>query len=184
MDLRRTHWLALPALAAAGAAVAVLLSGCGSSPDHASGSAAGSVNARALIALRQLSRCVRAHGMPSFPDPEVGADGVPRFPDSAPRVPPATQQACSTVAAQIPPDYTSTVAVSSSDLEKLLQLARCIRTHGVPDWPDPNPLGEFPINIRIQNGGKRLFVPALHACARLNPNPTGGVHVVRAQPGQ
>ena len=130
--------------------------------------------------LRELARCARAHGVPNFPDPQVGSDGVPRFPDSAPRVPIATQQACQAIAARIPPNYTSTTPVSSADYQKLLQLARCMGRHGIPDWPDPNALGEFPIGQRIQAGGKRLFVPAVHACARLNPNPSGGIHVVRA----
>jgi hypothetical protein len=103
------------------------------------------------------------------------------FPDSAPDVPQTAQQACRTVIAQIPPNYTATTAVSSSDFQKLLRLARCIRSHGIPDWPDPNALGEFPINTQIQQGGKPLFEPAVHACARLNPNPSGGINVVRAR---
>jgi hypothetical protein len=178
-DLLRV--LGLVSVLIAGANAAFLLAGCSSShPTSSSGS--GSVNQRATVVLRSLARCVRAHGLPDFPDPEVGSDGVPRFPNSAPRVPGATQQACRAIAAQVPPQYTSTTAVSSADYQKLLQLARCIRTHGIADWPDPNALGEFPINTRIDRRGKRLFVPAVHACARLNPNPSGGIHVVRARP--
>jgi hypothetical protein len=178
-DLRRLSGLFL--VLAVGASAAFLVAGRGSS--HAkSASGSGSVNQRATAVLRELAGCVRAHGLSDFPDPRVGSDGVPRFPDSAPRVPVAAQQACRAIAAQIPPQYTSTTAVSSSDYQKLLQFARCIRTHGIADWPDPNALGEFPINTRIQQGGKHLFVPALHACARLNPNPSGGIHVVRAHP--
>lgn len=180
---QRTHLLSAPALLSLFATelvVAFVLAGCGSAPD-ASG-AGGSVNQRATIVLRELSRCVRAHGVPAFPDPQVGSNGVPRYPDSAPRVPAATQQACRAVAARIPAEYTSTTAVSSSDYQRLLGLAHCIRSHGIPDWPDPNALGEFPINARIQQGGKRLFVPAVHACARLNPNPNGGINVIRARP--
>ena len=177
--------LTLVCFLVAGAAMAFLVAACGSSAGSSSASgigASGSLNQRSTVALRDLARCVRAHGLPSFPDPQVGRDGVPRFPDSAPRVPAATQRACSTVAARIPPEYTSTTAVSTSDFEKLATLARCIRSHGVPDWPDPNPLGEFPIDTRLQHGGKRQFSAALHACARLNPNPNGGVNVVRANP--
>jgi hypothetical protein len=138
-------------------------------------------NRQALVVLRQLSRCIRAHGLPSFPDPITRSDGVPILPDSAPRVPPSIQQACRSIEERIPPDYTTTVPVSTSDFQKLLVLARCIRAHGIPDWPDPNALGEFPIDQRIQQAGKRLFVPAAHACARLNPDPSGGIHVVRAR---
>lgn len=174
------HVLAFVSLLAAGACIAFLLAGCGSHRGT-SGAAGGSVNQRAALVLGSLARCVRAHGLPDFPDPQVGNDGVPRFPDSAPRVPVATQQACRTIAAQIPPQYTSTSAVSPADYQRLLRLSRCIRSHGIADWPDPNALGEFPIDLRIQQGGKASFMPAVRACARLNPNPSGGIHVVRAQ---
>ena len=172
----------LPLLAAAG----LLLAACGGT-SHAAGpgSANGSTNQRALVVLRQLAHCIRAHGNPSFPDPVVRNDGVPVFPDSAPRVPTPTQQACRTIADRIPPDYTETTAVSAGDYHKLLTLARCIRSQGIPDWPDPNALGEFPIDSRIQQAmrvNKRAFNPAIHACARLNPNPSGGINVVRARP--
>jgi len=184
MTSRHLAIAVLPLLLASGLAAASLLAGCGSGSSGSLGGGSRSSDRTALVVLRDLARCVRAHGIPSFPDPQVGSDGVPRYPDSAPRVPTATRQACRTIAARIPPDYTSTAAVSPGDFQKLLQLARCIRTHGIPDWPDPNALGEFPINARIQQGGKRLFVPAVHACARLNPNPSGGVNVVRARPGR
>ena len=167
----------------AGMALAFLVAACGNSGSSSgAGVGAGSLNQRSTVALRELALCVRAHGMPSFPDPQIGSDGHPSFPDSAPRIPYAIQQACRTVAAQIPADYTATTPVSTSDFQKLATLARCIRLHGVADWPDPNPLGEFPIDTRLQQGGKRLFFRALHPCARLNPNPNGGIHVVRARP--
>jgi hypothetical protein len=182
---RRLTWtLALAPVLAAGVSAAGLLAGCGGASNGAAGNAAPPLQRQATVVLRDLARCLRAHGLPGFPDPEVGSDGVARFPDSAPRVPLAAQQACQAVAARIPPGYTTTTPVSSGDFQKLLQLARCIRAHGIPDWPDPNPLGEFPINARIESGGKRLFVPAVHACARLNPNPGGGIHAVRAQPAR
>jgi hypothetical protein len=120
--------------------------------------------------------------MPSFPDPVIGRNGVPAYPDSSPRISAAAKQACRTVADRMPANYTSTTPVSASDFQKLLVLARCIRSHGIHDWPDPNALGEFPIDARIQGGGKALFVPAVHACARLDPNPDGGINVVQERP--
>ena len=179
----RTRTLALAPVLAAGVSAASLLAGCGGS-NGAAGNTAPPLQRQATVVLRELARCVRAHGLPAFPDPQVGSDGVARFPDGAPRVPVAAQQACQGIAARIPPGYTTTTPVSSADFQKLLQLARCIRGHGIPDWPDPNPLGEFPINARIESGGKRLFVPAVHACARLNPTPGGGIHAVRARPAR
>jgi hypothetical protein len=178
------RWSSAPILAAAGAAAAALLTGCGASSQVAGGggSSQGSTNRQALVVLRQYASCLRAHGLPGFPDPVVQSNGHPVFPVSAPDVPQTAQQSCRTVIARIPPNYTATTPVSTGDFQKLLRLARCIRAHGVPDWPDPNALGEFPIDARIQQGGKRLFWPALHACARLNPDPSGGINVVQARP--
>jgi hypothetical protein len=170
------------AAAAALAPVAFALTACGAQHARSTGTPSNGTNQQALTVLRQLAGCVRAHGLPGFPDPVVGHNGVPVFPDSAPDVPPAAQQACRTIVARMPADYTSTTPVSASDFQKLLALARCIRSHGVHDWPDPNALGEFPIDSRIQHGGKVLFVPAVHACARLDPNPDGGIHVIQARP--
>jgi hypothetical protein len=163
------------------AVTAFALGACGTQHSHSAGTPSGGTNHQALTVLRRLAGCVRAHGLPNFPDPVVGRNGVPVYPDSAPDIPAAAQQACRSVAAQMPANYTSTTAVSSSDFQKLLALARCIRSHGIHDWPDPNALGEFPIDARIQGGGKALFVPAVHACARLNPEPNGGIHVVQAR---
>jgi hypothetical protein len=176
LRIAMTQLLALAALAVP------LLAGCGGASRAPAPPSSAAGELPALAVLRELARCIRAHGLPDFPDPQLGSDGVSRFPDSAPRVPDATQQACRAIAAQIRPDYTSTSAVSSGDVEKLMALARCVRAHGIPDWPDPNALGQFPIDTHTQQGGKRLLEPALRACARLNPNPNGGVDVVRAHP--
>ncbi|MBV8257857.1 MAG: hypothetical protein JO073_08575 [Actinobacteria bacterium] len=139
----------------------------------------GSLNQQALVVLRHWAACIRQHGVPAFPDPTIDTNGVPVFPNSAPRTPVSAQRACASIYAQMPAGWTETQPVSLTDYQKLLVFARCMRTR-IPDWPDPNRLGEFPIDAHIQQGGKRLFVPAAHACARLNPNPSGGISVVRA----
>jgi hypothetical protein len=177
-------WSPTPLLAAAGAVSAVLLTGCGGASHSAAGggSAEGTTNRQALAVLRQYARCVRGHGLSGFPDPVVQSDGHPVPAPSAPDVPSAIQQACRSVIERIPPNYSETTAVSTADFQKLLLLARCIRAHGTPDWPDPNALGEFPIDRHLQQGGKRLFVAAVQACARLNPNPSGGIDVIQARP--
>lgn len=160
------------------AAAAISLGACGA--QHAR--SAGGTNQHVLTVLRQLASCVRANGMPNFPDPVIGRNGVAVFPDSAPRIPAATDRSCRSIAARIPASYTSTTPVSASDFQKLLALARCIRSHGLHDWPDPNALGEFPIDAGIQQDSKGLIAPAVHACARLDPDPNGGIHVVQARP--
>jgi hypothetical protein len=159
-------------------AAIALLAGCADTT-HSTGQNA--LNQESAAVLRDLSRCIRAHGLPSFPDPVIGNDGVPRYPDSAPRVPESARQPCAEIANRIPAAYQSTQPVSSADYQKLLAFARCVRAHGIADWPDPNPLGEFPIDRRIQADGKRIVLRAEHTCGRANPDPSGGIHVIQAR---
>ena len=86
-----------------------------------------------------FSHCMRSHGVANFPDPDSSgvwpksqvelAAGNPRFqtathacghllPDGGPGVPPSP-----TVVQQIRTDMT--------------KFARCMRSHGAPNWPDP-----------------------------------------------
>jgi hypothetical protein len=110
------------------AAIAVLvlsLTACGSSPSHASGP----VGSKAVA----FSRCMRTHGVADFPDPTSGA-GVPKVTPQQVGVSDfrfqAAQRACAPLLqppqAQIPQIMTG-----------LLNFARCMRSHGIPNWPDP-----------------------------------------------
>jgi hypothetical protein len=60
----------------------------------------------------------------------------------------------------------STGASGSSDYQKDLAFAHCMRTHGVPDFPDPLPQGGFP---RGGPGNSPQFGLAMHACQHLLP---------------
>jgi hypothetical protein len=53
-------------------------------------------------------------------------------------------------------------ASGSSGYQKDVAFAHCMRTHGVPDFPDPLPQGGFPRNS-LQSG------PAMTACQHLLP---------------
>ncbi len=155
--------IALGSLLLAGAAAAVSIAGCGGGAPR---SVASRADQQAAAAFRSYARCVRAHGMPGFPDPQI-TNGVPSFPDSAPRVSPFAQQACGQIAARIPPQFTATQPASPADLQKLLKFANCMRDHGVADWPDPNALGEFPLDQHLIQRGKRLLLSAGPICERL-----------------
>lgn len=110
------------------AAIAVLvlsLTACGSSPSHASGP----VGSKAVA----FSRCMRSHGVADFPDPTSGG-GVPKVTPQQVGVSDfrfqAAQRACAPLLqpsqAQVPQIMTG-----------LLNFARCMRSHGIPNWPDP-----------------------------------------------
>ena len=116
-------------LVAAFAAVvsAAVIAACGSS-SRPSGAAGGG------DPLLQYAQCIRAHGVPNFPDPR-GHGGLVIPNDINPQSPAfrSSQQACAKVA-QPPVGHGE-----SSDSRKLqlLALARCMRAHGVPTFPDP-----------------------------------------------
>jgi hypothetical protein len=149
----------------AGAALAALLAGCGDSGDgHTGGTPTGgttsgaSANTAAL--WRQFAECVRRHGMPNFPDPVQDADGNWGPPPNTSKPPQTTLNACRSIADRLP----RRAPASAADMAKLRQLAQCMRRHGLPDWPDPNPDGSFPLPPRLRKGGKTAFGPGLRAC--------------------
>jgi hypothetical protein len=77
---------------------------------------------------------MRAHGVPNFPDP-TASHGLVIPNDIDPQSPAfkAAEQACADIG------QGASAQGSSTESEKLqmLAIARCMRKHGVPDFPDP-----------------------------------------------
>jgi hypothetical protein len=78
---------------------------------------------------------MRSHGVPSFPDP--GADGSVRIPSTidvgAPTVR-AAYRACRRLA---PSGSPLPGQGDTTEQDRLLAFAKCMRTHDVPAFPDP-----------------------------------------------
>lgn len=71
---------------------------------------------------------------------------------------------------------TSASASASTHRNEALAFSRCMRSHGVPTFPDPDPQGDFP---SLDTGvSKETSTAANEACKRLLPSgggrPTGG----------
>ncbi len=94
-----------------------------------------------------LSRCMRANGVSSFPDPIAGPGGVglPLMVGSdgtltaegktfAGPVLQSAERACRTY---LPPAGGPPQQVSASQRRQALTFARCMRARGVPSFPDP-----------------------------------------------
>jgi hypothetical protein len=110
------------ALTAVGCAIAI--SGCGSSSAPSNSTATG--NGRAV----EFASCVRSHGVPNFPDP--GA----RFPPGIKQSPAfrSAMQTCN----RLQPDGRSTGnPLTESQRIAALAQVRCLRDHGMPNFPDP-----------------------------------------------
>jgi hypothetical protein len=158
------------------------LAACGGS--GASGGGTGT-SAKAMAGqFLQFSKCMRAHGVPSFPDPGSGG-GIRITPGSGlnPQSPSfqAAQKACRKL---LPGGGPGAIKPSKADYTAALSFARCMRSHGLPNFPDPiasAPAGSGPIialrGMMFKPGpgidpGSPAFQRAASACGvRL---PTGG----------
>ncbi|MCW3020591.1 MAG: hypothetical protein JWN10_2899 [Solirubrobacterales bacterium] len=108
----------------------LLVSACGAHPSV-------SVQANGPLAF---SHCMRARGLSQFPDPnsagvwpksqvEVVA-GDPKFE--------AATQACGHLLPDGGPGVPPSSAVVQLIQTDMAKFAQCMRSHGVPDWPDPS----------------------------------------------
>jgi hypothetical protein len=79
------------------------------------------------------AQCMRYHGVPNFPDPRASGGLV--IPDDINPESPAfrsAQQACGKLT-----QSSARGESSESRKRQLLALASCMRSHGLPDFPDP-----------------------------------------------
>jgi hypothetical protein len=147
-DLTRMRWL----LAVSGLAVsALMLAACSSgstSPPVAHLAVSSNIATSANDGIHLAGECLREHGLANFPDPAVVADGPAAgrviLDKSALKNYPVTvvnqaMTACSVVLDQAGLLTGQGSAVSPQEIQERLALARCIRAHGVSNFPDPNP---------------------------------------------
>lgn len=149
--------------------LAVLATACAPTPTaQPTASSPSPVPSSELAIMRQLSQCLRTHGVPGFPDPVVNPQtNRPEMPANLPPVTAAAKTACGSIARSLPGGNKEKEA-TAAQLQALRRFAQCMRDQGMPDWPDPDPRGAFPLNDRLKNGGKRLFLTQMRACAKYN----------------
>jgi hypothetical protein len=151
-----------------------LLAACGST-GQPSGTATGSANSRpgGSDPALQLARCMRAHGVSNFPDPRPGGGGIQLGPGVNPQSPAfqSAKRACK----EFFPDNGGPPATSASDRAAALKLSRCMRSHGVPQFPDP--AFSPPRNARavLVMGGMVFVIPA-----SIDPNSPAFQHASHA----
>jgi hypothetical protein len=82
----------------------------------------------------KFSACMRSHGVTNFPDPRPGG-GIELSAGLNPRSPAfrSAQRACK----QFLPNGGTPPATPAADRAAAVKLARCMRSHGVPEFPDP-----------------------------------------------
>lgn len=177
----------------AAAGLTLLAAACSSSPASTSSShsttaagstgsaAGGSTNAQEVA----YSQCVRTHGVPNFPDPpSSGKFSVPSAEQlgvSTPQLQ-AAENACQSQQ----PTNTGQGAPSEALLQQqwrdMRTFAKCMRSHGVSNWPDPTSYppeptrGAFNLQPLGIDPNSPTIVPKINVCL-------AAVHVPQSQSG-
>jgi hypothetical protein len=125
--------------------------------------------------LAEYASCMRSHGVLNFPQQAAfGSSAAIRTAKGqmaqisqsevfSPRFQGA-QRAC---AKYYGASGTSTPHVGAEELQKLLAVSRCMRSHGVPNFPDPNPTtGDFTTPAGIDENSPQVLA-ALQSCRSL-----------------
>lgn len=149
------------------------VAGAGASTGAARSASGGSSKGSALA----FSQCMRSHGIRDFPDPNSsgqlqvsagpGSDLDPNNPQFA-----AAQQACRSLSPKPPTGGSDQRRVAAA----MLRFARCMRAHGITDFPDPQSNGD--LGVKVQPGSdlnprSPQFQSAQTACH--SDLPGGGV---------
>jgi hypothetical protein len=190
-------------LMAGGVALALLAAGCGggtktptvahlgsstaSSSSSAGSSSSGATGAQSSSASPgsqavAYSACMREHGVPNFPDPQISTSG--NEVKVAMRVTPgitgnphfqSAQKACNKLLPEGGPGGSGpNHQISPQEQSQYLKAAACIRSHGIPNFPDPTFSGG---GVHVVLKGISPHSPqvraAEEACQSLIP---GGLH--------
>ncbi len=183
------------------ASTALLVAGCGSSSSpgvaHLSSSTSGgsaadgagkSSTPESSASTQQkmvaYSQCMRTHGVPEFPEPTEGhllvhssnhnghVTGV--NPQSSQFQ--AAQKVCGKL---LPNGGSPSPAEQAKMQESALKFSQCMRTHGVPNFPDPT-VSDGGVRMKLKAGGANGIDPespqfraAQKACQSIAPGPGG-----------
>jgi hypothetical protein len=157
-------------------AMVALISACDSNTSTTGTGGSGGNNTAANLQQEvKFSQCMRANGVPAFPDPNPSGqftiDGIANG-SSLDANAPAFQQAMSTCKDLEPPGFTGQTR-SAQQQAAALKFAKCMRDNGVPDFPDPTADGPLIDTTRIPSmAGKNprsdpAFTAASQACSEL-----------------
>ncbi|HEY1457043.1 MAG TPA: hypothetical protein VGF15_00870 [Solirubrobacteraceae bacterium] len=190
------RWGAAP-LVAAFIALGVLVTGCGgnsptggvaslgsshssktSTTSPAAGSSGGGESSPGSQAVAYAA-CMHSHGLPNFPEPQISQHGggvsvkmaVPASVGGNPKFKSADQACRKLLPAGGPGNQP---VVSPAEQAQYLKAAACVRSHGLPNFPDPTfSGGGVHLDHQGLNESSPVFKAAVHACESLIP---GGVH--------
>jgi hypothetical protein len=124
--------------------------------------------------LAEYARCMRSHGVLGFPDPAslASSSGIRAAKSQIAQVAEretssATFQAAQRGCAQYRQAATVPSRPSPREMQKLLAVSRCMRAHGIQNFPDPNPTtGDLTAPAGLSKSSPQV-IAALRACSSL-----------------
>jgi hypothetical protein len=146
------------------------LAGCSASGGPGAATSTTSGRQAAAAVWRELVRCARANGMPNLPDPQIDSSGRASFPNGTPEPTARVRRACQSIYDRLPASARGEEARPPADMQALLRFARCMREHGMTDFPDPDAEGNFNAPAGATDPKSPRFKSALQACRQLDPN--------------
>ncbi len=154
------------------AAVAVLATACGT-PSLGSSASGASITYAQEVALAQ---CMRGHGVPSFPDPNASGGFSAGSVDLDSSQTQAAYGDCRHLLAgggpnisQLQQEEQQEQQALAKALPMLVKYSACMRSHGLPTFPDPTASGGLELNGTGINPGSPQFQTAASACQHALP---------------
>ena len=140
MLMLSARWRFAPVLAAATLALALALAACGSGGGPIASAQTGSGPSPGDVTF---AKCMRGHGVPQFPDPGGGPRSASSISILGAHLPPNTnihapafQTALNLCMKRLLAGHPRP-PVTAAQKAAALKYSHCIRTHGVPNFPDP-----------------------------------------------
>jgi hypothetical protein len=159
---------------------AVAVTACGGSSSTNTGGATSAQGDTAANRAKGLAfaRCMRSHGVPNFPDPGGGGGGgfgmqIQSGPNGTnvngvPVNGRSFQTAMQACRSYLPNGGHPTAAQTAKAKAQALAMSRCMRSHGVPNFPDPQfqsgPGGG--VGVRLGGAGLNPNSPAFQAAQK------------------
>lgn len=157
-------------LAAVVAGIALLVAACGGGGGGSSAAVGPAKYQKALA----YTRCMRSHGVPNFPDPTSQGRFIPTGIDQrSPQV-----QSANFACRHLLPGGSGQRSAAQQKLFEIdnLKFAACMRSHGIPNFPDPTFQGEG-VMFNVPNGinpKSPQFQSAQQACQAVRNKGGGG----------
>jgi hypothetical protein len=162
------------------------LTGSSNSAGHTTTTVAGKGDAAKLY--RQWADCLRQHGI-NIADPSIDSQGAVNVsipPSASMQTFQTADAACRSLQQAAQAAQNGGQPIQKPDPAKLLAFSKCMRAHGLTDFPDPSPGGGLQLsggpgsNLRPDNP---VFQAAQQACQSIVGMPKGGMRVTAGGPG-